>query len=193
MKGGEEKIEEVRVGLLGFKRDVEGLRSMVDAKKREVEGLVAERKAVREEIHLGRTLLDIDQRLEELEDRLMIKPNGAALESDDAYGSGGPSDSEDDSEDEQTGGVPTRRLQSHAQQYLYIEKSVERVGSNHPFLSQQKGRLVRLKDTVLLDLGNALKQSMGSKDQDRTLKILGIYRLMDQANEATRALKDIRP
>ena len=40
LRGGEDKIEEVRLGLLGFRRDVEGLRDMVEERRKEVEGLL---------------------------------------------------------------------------------------------------------------------------------------------------------
>lgn len=189
LQGGEEKIEEVRLGLLGFKRDVEGLKAKVNVKQKEVEGLVLERKAVREQIQQGRALLDIDQRLHELEERMMILPKRPAtvLGADDVPSE--PSDSEEDTDEEQSGGVPTSRLQLHSQQYLYVEKMVDRIVKGHPFLSKQQGRMIRLRNTVLLDLSNALKQSVKSKDQARTLKILGIYRDMDEANEAMTVLK----
>ena len=77
LKGGEEKIEEVRVGLLGFKRDVEGLKEKVKSRRLEVGNLVDERRRIRKEVQLGRSLLEVDQRLEELEERLMVASNGA--------------------------------------------------------------------------------------------------------------------
>ena len=47
LKGGEEKVEEVRVGLLGFQRDVNGIKAAVTNRKEEVRGLVGERKQFR--------------------------------------------------------------------------------------------------------------------------------------------------
>ena len=192
MKGGEEKIEEVRLGIFSFKREVEGLKEKVNGKTKEVEGLVIERKAIREQIQLGRKLLDIDQRLQDLEARLMIDSNGEAGPAEDNEDSGASSESEVDTEDEETGGIPTSRLRRHAQRYLYIARLSDRIGLDHPFLSKQQGRMMRLKNTVLLDLSNALKESRRSKDQARTMKILGIYREMDEANEVIKLLKDIR-
>ena len=192
LQGGEEKIEEVRLGLLGFKRDVEGLQEKVEGKQKEVEGLVIERKAIWEDIQLGRTLLDIDQRLQELEERLLITSNRPAESLEDNGGSSEPSDSEDDTDDGQSGGALTSRLQRHAQQYLYITKLIDRVGTHHPFLGKQQARITTLKNTVLLDLSNALKQSTRSKDQATTMKVLGIYRGMDEASEAMRVLKETR-
>jgi len=192
LQGGEEKIEEVRMGLLGFRRDVGALKDKVGAKQKEVEGLVTERKAIREDIQLGRALLDIDQRLQELEERLTISMIRPAESPEDDEGFSVSSDSENGTEDEQSGGVPTSRLQRHAQQYMYVTKLRDKIGRDHPFLVKQQGRVTRLRNTILLDLSNALKQSVKSMDQERTMKVLGIYRDMDEAEEATKTLKDKR-
>lgn len=192
LQGGEEKIEEVRLGLLGFRRDVGALKDKVGAKQKEVEGLVTERKAIREDIQLGRALLDIDQRLQELEERLTISMIRPAESPEDDEGFSVSSDSENGTEDEQSGGVLTSRLQRHAQQYMYVTKLRDKIGRDHPFLVKQQGRVTRLRNTILLDLSNALKQSVKSMDQERTMKVLGIYRDMDEAEEATKTLKDKR-
>jgi hypothetical protein len=192
LQGGEEKIEEVRLGLLGFRRDVGALKDKVGAKQKEVEGLVTERKAIREDIQLGRALLDIDQRLQELEERLTISMIRPAESPEDDEGFSVSSDSENGTEDEQSGGVPTSRLQRHAQQYMYVTKLRDKIGRDHPFLVKQQGRVTRLRNTIFLDLSNALKQSVKSMDQERTMKVLGIYRDMDEAEEATKTLKDKR-
>lgn len=192
LQGGEEKIEEVRLGLLGFRRDVGALKDKVGAKQKEVEGLVTERKAIREDIQLGRALLDIDQRLQELEERLTISMIRPAESPEDDEGFSVSSDSENGTEDEQSGGALTSRLQRHAQQYMYVTKLRDKIGRDHPFLVKQQGRVTRLRNTILLDLSNALKQSVKSMDQERTMKVLGIYRDMDEAEEATKTLKDKR-
>jgi len=192
LQGGEEKIKEVRLGLHGFKRDVGALKDKVGAKQKEVEGLVTERKAIREDIQLGRALLDIDQRLQELEERLTISMIRPAESPEDDEGFSVSSDSENGTEDEQSGGVPTSRLQRHAQQYMYVTKLRDKIGRDHPFLVKQQGCVTRLRNTILLDLSNALKQSVKSMDQERTMKVLGIYRDMDEAEEATKTLKDKR-
>ena len=189
LQGGEEKVEEVRLGLLGFKREVQGLKDKIDEKKKEIEKLISKRKAIRENIQLGRTLLDIDQRLQKLEQRLMIVPSKSFEELHEDGESVDLSESEDESEEERATSVPTSRLQRHAQQFLYITKLADKIGRGHPYITKQQERMMRLKYTVLLDLSNALKQSMGSKDETRIMRILGIYRSMDEAEEAVRILK----
>lgn len=188
LQGGEEKVEEVRLGLLGFKREVQGLKDKVDERKKEIEELISKRKSIREDIQLGRTLLDIDQRLQKLEQRLMIVSSKPFEEPEDSD-SVDLSESQDDSEDERTTSVPTSRLQRHSQQFLYIQKLAAKIGPDHPYIVEQQGRMMRLKYTLLLDLSNALKQSIGLKDETRIMRILGIYRGMDEAEEAVRILK----
>lgn len=72
LHGGEEKAEEVRVGLLAFQRDVTAIREKVEARRGEVEGLLGEKKRLRKDANVGQVLLDIADRIEELEHRLMI-------------------------------------------------------------------------------------------------------------------------
>jgi DNA repair exonuclease SbcCD ATPase subunit len=50
LKGGEEKVEGVRVGLLGFQREVEGIRKAVQDRARETGELLREKKGLRKEV-----------------------------------------------------------------------------------------------------------------------------------------------
>ncbi|MCJ1269677.1 hypothetical protein MMC22_009569 [Lobaria immixta] len=190
LHGGEEKVEEVRVGLLGFKRDVEGLKEKVEGRRKEVEGLVEERKRIRSDVQVARSLLEVNERIGELEHRLMVvSSNGEdGKEEEDADFS----DSEEDSEEENQDGVSASRLKRHAQRYLYIRRLVDRIGPSHPFLVKQEERILRLRQTVLLDLGNALKQMSSASDEDkaRLMKILGVYRDMGESEEALKIVKE---
>ena len=192
LKGGDEKVEEVRLGLLGFKREVEGLRGKVDARRGEIKTLIGKRKRIVEEVQLGRKLLEIETKIGELEERLMLASGGVRkpLET-------GPdaqmSDSEEESEDEaESSSLATSKLRRHVEQYMYITKSIERTGDDHPFLVQQEGRVQRLKQTVLLDLNSALKHAVVDGEQSRgeLLMLLAIYKEMDQVSEAMKVLKE---
>ncbi|KAL9041828.1 MAG: hypothetical protein Q9214_003972 [Letrouitia sp. 1 TL-2023] len=192
LHGGDEKVEEVRLGLLGFKRDVESLKGKVDERKQEVEVLVKERKEIRKDIQTGRALLHMNQRLQELEQRLMISSDGAdkhAKDDGDAYE---PSESEEESDGEYQGSMPTSRLQRHVQLYSYIKQMVAHIGPDHPYLINQEERILRLKQTILLDLGGALKQTSaaGVVAQGRLMKLLTIYKDMGEYSEASEILKE---
>lgn len=186
LHGGEEKVEEVRLGLLGFKRDVEGLRDKVEERRKEVEELIAERKRIRSEIQIGRLLLEVDDRIQELERRLMVDPDGAIKEIETA------DDSDSDEGSEEGDGISTSRLKKHAQQYIYIQRLITRIGPEHPFLVKEEARILRLRQTILLDLGNGVKQITPTNDEDkgRMINILGIYREMGEFKEALKVLKE---
>lgn len=190
LHGGEEKVEEVRVGLLGFKRDLEGLKEKVKERKNEVEALVEEKKRIRADVQLGRSLLEVDERVGELEQRLMIVASNGNIRKDGEDADF--SDSEEDSEEDSQDGVSTSRLKRHAQRYICIRRLVDRIGPSHPFLVKHEERILRLRQTVLLDLGNALKQISPVTDEDkaRLLKILTIYRDMGEPEEALKIFKE---
>ena len=192
MKGGDEKVEEVRLGLLGFRREVEGLRGKVDGRRKEVEELVEERKRIRESVQLGRRLLEVERKIGDLEGRLMlasISPRGKEINEEGIVVS--ESDEESDEEPE-SDGISILRLRKHMEQYMYIKGLVERIGPEHPFLVKQEERVLRLKQTVLLDLNSALKQAVAGGEDMRgdLLKLLGIYRQMGEASEAMQVLKE---
>jgi hypothetical protein len=96
LHGGEEKVEEVRVGLLGFRKEVGSLNKVVEEREQEVSKLLEERRDVRVKIEVGRRLLDYDARLRELEDELDINSATKEPREDDVSDSG--EDEEDDDE-----------------------------------------------------------------------------------------------
>lgn len=194
LRGGDEKVEEVRLGLLGFKREVEALRGKVDGRRKEVEELVGERKRIRENVQLGRRLLEIDRKIGDLEGSLMLASTGPGEAVINAEGMGLSESDEDSGEEVESNGIGILRLQRHVEQYLYIKGLVARTGPEHPFLVKQEERVLRLKQTVLLDLNSALKQAVaGGEDlREDLLKLLGIYRQMGEASEAMQVLKELK-
>ncbi len=107
------------------------------------------------------------------------------------------SDSEetsDEDEDEARQFMSISKLRKHVHQYLLIGKLSEEIGTDHPFLVAQEPRLIKLRNTLLLDLSTALKQAKGAgaAGLDRTMKIMGIYRHMNEAKEAVKVLKSLR-
>ncbi|KAI1580492.1 COG2 multi-domain protein [Pyrenophora tritici-repentis] len=55
LHGGEEKVEEVRVGLLGFRKEVDGLMEVVGSREEEVKELLDERRDVRRKIEQAKS------------------------------------------------------------------------------------------------------------------------------------------
>jgi hypothetical protein len=197
LKGGEEKVEDVRVGLLGFKRGVEDVRGKVRERKVEVEGLLAEKKDVSRQIALGRKLLEVDARLEELEDRLMVVSlgrNANGVEDDSWSESEDEDDEEDTTTDSHVGGTSTRKLQRLVLDCRKVELLSTSIGEDHPFIVAQQSRMARVRNTILLDLSTALKQAvpMGEKGKARLIKILSIYGDLGAEAEAVKVLKDLK-
>ncbi|KAL8767943.1 MAG: hypothetical protein Q9209_005731 [Squamulea sp. 1 TL-2023] len=183
LRGGEEKIEEVRFGLLGFRRDVEGLKSLVDERRQAVEALVKRRMEIRRQMQVGRAILDINQRLCELEQSLMMTSNEMHRNDSEPEIEDETSQSDEESDEGHEGATLISRLSKHAQQYLLVQRTMKRVGPDHPFVVKQEARMIKVKNTILLDLGNAVKQTDG-QNTEYLMKLLTIYRDLGEPHEA---------
>lgn len=205
LEGGEEKVEQVRVGLLAFQRDVQSVRDKVEARQAEVEELLNEKKRLRANANIGRALLDFADRVEELEKRLMIgeqSPQGISTESSDTESdfleSENEDEDEDETEDDERGEntaplVSLKRLEHHLQKYVYLTRLSSRIGDEHPFLLAQQQRMSKIRSALLLDLKKALEQAKqaGDKRDAKTLAVLRLYKLMGEDTSAVSALKDL--
>lgn len=205
LRGGEEKVEGVKVGLLSFQRDVESIRDKVEVRRREIEDLLNEKRQLRTQTDVGKDLLDYADRIEELEHRLMIEDKSAPREGtpthddsdteSDLYDRG--SEESDDEEEELTDGttpISLKRLERHVQKFVFLSSLADRVGEKHPFLLAQEPRVGKIKSTVLLDLKTALEQASqaGAKRDARTMVILRLYDLMGEDISAVAALKNLK-
>ncbi|KAI0123308.1 oligomeric golgi complex component, COG2-domain-containing protein [Xylariales sp. AK1849] len=183
LKGGEERVEDVRVGLLGFRRAVEEVKVRVGDRGREVGGHNSELVGVRRDIEAGRRMLALNDKLEALEGRLAV--NGAEPDSDE-------SEDEDD-EDSDVVGTSTAKLAALARDYVTVEELAEDIGQDTPFVKKMTERMANCRSTILLDLGTALKEAKkaGAAGQTKLLKLMGIYASMDAQQDAVKTLKGI--
>ncbi|KAL4972091.1 oligomeric golgi complex component, COG2-domain-containing protein [Aspergillus desertorum] len=201
LQGGEEKVEQVRVGLLAFQRDIQSIRDKVEARQREVAELLKEKKRLRANANIGRALLEFADRVEELEKKLMIggqtpqKP--AELSDTDSDFLESEAD-EDETEDEDRGDnapplVSLKRLERHLQKYVYLTRLASRIGDEHPFILAQQQRMSKIRSALLLDLKKALEQAKQAREKrdTRTLAVLRLYKLMGEDTSAVSALKDL--
>ncbi|KAK4621315.1 hypothetical protein CLAFUW4_06523 [Fulvia fulva] len=184
LKGGEEKVEGVRVGLLGFKREVEGIREGVRERAMEVKGLVDERKEVRRDVVLGRSLLEVGERLEGLERSLGIS-EGEDEEDVEEF----EDEDEEGGEDVVRLNIPLKKLQRHAMEYVLVTRMMDRIGASHPFLVAQASRMEEISKTILLDLAAALRQAKAAKSSEAILAITKIYGDLGAEDEGVKALK----
>ena len=187
LKGGEEKVEGVRVGLLGFQREVEGIRKAVQERARETSELLQEKKGLRKEIVLGRALLEVNERLEEVEERLGIKEREGEEDDED--------EEEDEDEDSSSGveGSPiagaVKRLRKQAEQYLMIVAQSSRIGSSHSFLVSLQPRVDEVRKILILDLSASLRQAKSSNDKNTVLDLSQIFAILEAQSDALKVLK----
>jgi len=200
LKGGEERIEEVRVGLLGFQRDVTGVRDLVGSRSEAVGELLERKRALRKDIRLGRGLLELDERLGDLEGRVGV--TGPAVElsgegnveedgeqlgdfkdwdeswtADDLDGlESMPSDYDDEQEEEgQTQTQQDRdiswRLRRNLEQLQIVQALSKRCGEQHPFILAQRDRLSQIKDILRRDLEGAIRAQGDVKVKQRIIRM----------------------
>ncbi|KAI1391714.1 oligomeric golgi complex component, COG2-domain-containing protein [Hypoxylon trugodes] len=184
LKGGEEKVEDVRVALLGFRRAVEEIKGRVKERGSGVSGLNQDLVDVRGEIETGRKMLELDERISALEGRLAIGSTGP--DSDD-------SDEDEKDEDELDGAVgsSSAKLTQLANEYVIIDELADDIGRETSFIRKTEERLTRCRNTILLDLGAALKEAkrVGVRGQTKLLKLMSIYSLLDAHADAVKTLK----
>lgn len=192
LSGSEGKVEEVRLDVMGFRREVGNIKSRISKEESQINGLIQERIQIQRDISIGRDMLYLDSRIRELERQLIINPsketmiNGGCEQS---Y-----NESLDFSSDDDEDGMPAlsqARLRRLMQKYLHLKQVVRHNGVNHPFVVAQNARISKIKEALQLDLSVALKRlkSETSPDADKLLQIIGLFRDMDEAAEALKVLK----
>ncbi|KAH7145946.1 oligomeric golgi complex component, COG2-domain-containing protein [Dactylonectria estremocensis] len=189
LRGGDDKIEDVKVSLLGFRRAVEEVKTRVSTRKEETQTLSEELRGVRSAIEQGRKMIEVSERLSSLEERLTL---GSLPASDAPRQWDEESDDEEDDDDNDglLGSSPARLLVS-AQECSRIVLLSDTIGHDTPIGAKTEERLTRCRNTLLLDLNNALKEAKkaGTKGQDRVLKYLAVYRVLGAEAEAVKALR----
>lgn len=194
LRGGDEKVEDVKVAMLGFRRAVEEVKAKVAQRRDETRDLNDELLDVRLDIEKGRKMLEISDRLTGLEERLAVDSlptaNGAAGEGEWDLESSDEEGNEDENTEGLVGSSPSKLLQS-ARECKDITVLKDALDPEHPLVIKMEERLTRCRNTLLLDLGTALKEAKGAgtRGQDRVLKYLAIYRVLDAHGEAVKTLK----
>lgn len=191
LRGGEENVEDVRVGLLGFRKGIGEVKDKVNARSVQVQGLLDQRRGVLQEIELGRKLCEVEDRLAEMEARLMVDSLGRV---NDDYDDWSDEDDEEEGLESDAASRGVRKLQSLVEEFKTVEELQENVGSQQPFLKGQvEVRMIKVKNTLLLDLGTALKGAVRDGSQGaahgRLLAIMELFASLGESAEAVRILK----
>jgi hypothetical protein len=193
LKSGDEKVEEVRVGLLGFRKEMESVRAKVLEREMEVGQALEERVAIRNKIAVGRALVDYEASLTLLENQLMV--NGSAKPVQNGYdGSSSEEDTDDEEEEDETYPVSISKLRRNVEQYRLIQEISKGPGEQHPFVTAQAPRMARVRNTLILDLNTALQQAKaaGKRGEVAVIKIMRLYADMGESAEAVKILKSPR-
>lgn len=212
LQGGEDRVEDVRVALLGFRRAVDEVRARVRERRAEAGALNRELRDVKGAVELGRKMLELDERVAGLEARLAVGSTGMRQQrrkvdgvgdedgwDDDVEESEGDEEEDEDEGEEvdDEGGLEfisssPSKLAALARDYVAVENIAGSIGRDMPFVKKMEERMSRYRSTILLDLGTALKEARkaGLKGQGRVLKLLGIYRVLDAQSEAVKVLKE---
>lgn len=191
LHGGDEKVEDVKVALLGFRRAVEEVKAKVTARRLQTETLTTELQQVRTDIEKGRKLLEATERISSLEKRLAIdslptaQVDGITLDTDDE-----DEDADEDGPIGLLGSSPTKLLVS-VQQYSRAKVVLEALEAEQPLVIRLAARLVKCRNTLLLDLSNALREARksGPKGRNRILRYLALYRMLDAGAEGLKAIR----
>jgi hypothetical protein len=192
LRGGEEKVEGVRVGLLGFGKEVEELAKGVEEREEEVRRLVEERRGVRRRIEVGRRLVEFEERVRECEEAVgVVEREGGGFESD---SSEEEEEEEDEGEDDEARfGTSVGRLRRNVVQYRMAGEVVKGL-EEHPFVVAQTQRLGKVRSILLLDLSTALQQAKraGTAGSGRVMQIMKVYADMEESGEAVKVLKSLK-
>jgi conserved oligomeric Golgi complex subunit 2 len=163
-------VEEVRVGLLSFQRELGLIKSKVESRRHDVATLMEDKRSLKQEIMLGRALLEIAERIEDLEGHLMIgettqrKSDNGLLDGNTDDGAAFDSFSEDSDEEYSADEYRSRmrRLERLVEQYLMVRVLIRRHGAEHPFIAAQEERFHQIQVTLRLDIEATMKQVQGT-------------------------------
>lgn len=191
LKGGDERVEEVRVGLLGFRKEVANLKEGVVSREREVESLVKQREEVRRNIAVGQRLIAFEEGLRNLEEALVIEARTAPDSDSDEEEDEDDDDDDDEEEEGVLGGISVAKLKRHVLQYKIVQEQGKVLGE-HTFVVAQAPRMAKVRSTLLLDLSTALRQAKVAKASGSVLKIVKVYADMDEPGEAVKVLKGLK-
>ncbi|KAK4099572.1 hypothetical protein N658DRAFT_568066 [Parathielavia hyrcaniae] len=205
LKGGEDRVDDVRVALLGFRRAVEELQGRVAERRVEVGRANAELAGVKEAVELGRKMLELEERVAGLEARLAVgglvkrgrKDVGDGDEGEENWGDDFDSEESDEEDEGEEGeleflGSSPAKLGGLVREYLLAEGIADSIGRDMPFVKKNEERMARCRNTILLDLSTALKEARkaGHVGQARIIQYLRIYRSLNAQAEAVRVLKE---
>ena len=191
LRGGDERVAEARVGLLGaFERSAREVREAVARRRADVARACADGARVRREVALGRELLAAAEKVELLEASLAATDTASETEDD-----------EDDDHDDAVDGdallVGLGRLRRLVVAYTLARQHIDRIRKEHPdvpYTNVLDRRAAHIRNTLILDLGAALRLHSrgGNRAQAGLMKVMKLYADMGESASAVEILKEAR-
>ncbi|KAL2423806.1 hypothetical protein ABEF95_008233 [Exophiala dermatitidis] len=181
LSGGDEKVEDIRVGLLGLQRDIKAVRDKVNARRDDVAELLKQKKDLKREVGIGRALLEIAERLDQLEEQLnigsgrtavlkQVKPQEEGVQWGQDWTESTINESDDEYDSDDDTGMPPR-LKRRTEDFLILKHLISRHSPHHPFILDQQHRFQKLRDILLSDLDIAIKQESEVKMKQKLLQV----------------------
>ncbi|KAK9240107.1 oligomeric golgi complex component, COG2-domain-containing protein [Lipomyces kononenkoae] len=146
---GPAKISDMKLVVIAFRREVEGIASRLNSAIREMDELLEKKRAFREQENLGRALIVYAQGLQELEIALHINSSSAAnsVEIEDTYPS------------------LVSRLKSLTAQYHSVRRVRAKLPKDHPYVVGQDSRLDKIRAALI-------GQLTSQKDRETKIELL---------------------
>jgi hypothetical protein len=189
LRGGDERVAEARVGLLGFERGAREVREAVTRRRADVARTCAEGARVRREVALCSELLAVAEKVDLLEASLAA--NDTASESEDG----------DDDHDDPVNGdallVGLGRLRRLVVAYTIVRQQIDRIRKEHPdipYANVLDRKATHIRSTLVLDLGAALRLHArgGQRAQRGLIKVMKLYSDMGESGSAVEILKEAK-
>ncbi|RVD81792.1 uncharacterized protein DFL_009640 [Arthrobotrys flagrans] len=192
LRGGEGKVNDLKLGVMGFAREIEGVKEKVVKVANEMEKDMAVKKEVARKKALARNLLTLDARLSQLESLLLLK---GQQEADDHI----LTLDLDETSNSSLTSLP--RLQKLVTSYLYLKHVLSKIPPTHPFVKAQGRRLKQARQTLSDDLSRALKECRAElkneesgEDERKELegRLVQILKLWSEVGETGDAVKTLK-
>jgi hypothetical protein len=190
LRGGDERVAEARVGLLGFERGAREVREAVARRRADVARACADGARVRREVALGRELLAAAEKVELLEASLAATDTASETEDDD-------DDDHDDAVDGDALLVGLGRLRHLVVAYTLARQQIDRIRKEHPdipYTNVLDRKAAHIRNTLVLDLGAALRLHSrgGNRAQAGLMKVMKLYADMGESASAVEILKEAK-
>ena len=167
---GSESLEGVRVGLLGWEKEVRGLAGKVRVRRLEVEGAVDELREVRRQRSLAMKLVQLQSRIEDLELRLKIERLQGETGDDEDMFSEEDEDIPGDGQEENEAASKLDSLTGLVEDYEELDSLTSDASiSSHPFAKLQRSRIRSIRESLVQRLEDSENASPKKTGYDSSL------------------------